>query len=156
MSELNAREKQFTVEFVACNVGKESAIKAGYSAKTAEVKASQLLRKVKIREVVASLKEKQEKRTLVDADYVITGLKKVAERCMQAKPKMIFDKELKEYQQEIDEETGEPLFEFDSAGANRSLELLGKHLDIFKGDNPLKDLLTGLTVNVHKNYGKDE
>lgn len=132
MKKLTAKERQFCVEYVACNVGTEAATKAGYSAKTARSKASQLLTKVNIQEEIGTLKEKQEKRTLVDADYVIRGLKTVAERCIQARPKMVYNKESKEYEQAINEETGELLFEFDSMGANKAFQLLGETCNAFK------------------------
>jgi hypothetical protein len=44
---------------------------------------------------------------------------------------MVYDREAKEHVQKIDEATGEGVWEFDSSGANRSLELLGKHLRMF-------------------------
>lgn len=132
MKKLTAKERQFCVEYVACNCGSEAAIKAGYAEKSARITASKLLTKTNIQQEIAALKEKQEKRTLVDADYVIRGLKTVAERCIQAKPKMVYNKESKEYEQAVDEETGEPLFEFDSMGANKAFQLLGETCNAFK------------------------
>jgi phage terminase small subunit len=58
----------------------------------------------------------------VSRAWVISKLKEVAERCMQAQP--VNDK--------LGRETG--LYVFDSSGANRSLELIGKHLRVFGDD----------------------
>jgi phage terminase small subunit len=58
----------------------------------------------------------------VSRAWVISKLKEVAERCMQAQP--VLDK--------LGHATG--LYVFDSSGANRSLELLGKHLRVFGED----------------------
>ena len=82
-------------------------------------------------ELLKKTAEHIENKCLVDVEYVITGIKEVAERCMQRKAVMVFDKEQKQYVQARDEETGEGIWTFDSAGANRSLELLGKHLKLF-------------------------
>ena len=57
---------------------------------------------------------------IIDADYVLEGLKEVAEKCMQRIPS---------------DGEGRP-YPFNAAGANKALELLGKHLGMFteKGD----------------------
>ena len=67
--------------------------------------------------------KKQEEKTGLTAEYIIKSLMEVAERCKQAIAVMEKgeDGEL--------HETGE--WKFDSAGANRALELLGKHLKLF-------------------------
>jgi len=57
----------------------------------------------------------------VSRAWVIMKLKEVAERCMQAQPVKVNGKE-----------TG--LYVFDSSGANRALELIGKHLRVFGDD----------------------
>ncbi len=75
----------------------------------------------------------------ITAEYVLSSLKEVAERCMERKAVMYFDKENKEMRQEMaavkDPVTGEVreegVWEFDSSGANKSLELLGKHIALF-------------------------
>ena len=59
---------------------------------------------------------------LVDADYVVKGLLAVHERCMQQEAVMV-----REGGQMV--ESGE--FKFEHSGANKSLELLGKHLGLF-------------------------
>ena len=56
--------------------------------------------------------------------YVLQNLIELQERCMQKVPVMEFNKITKEW-----ERTGE--WKFDSAGANSSLEKLGKYLKMF-------------------------
>lgn len=58
----------------------------------------------------------------VSRAWVISKLKEVADRCMQSQP--VLDK--------LGRETG--LYVFDSRGANRALELIGKHLRVFGDD----------------------
>lgn len=64
----------------------------------------------------------------VDKAWVLNNLREVAERCMQAKPVMSRGKP-------VFVETPEgglaPAYVFDSAGANRALELVGKELGMF-------------------------
>ena len=50
---------------------------------------------------------------------------------MQKKPVMKFNREEKCMKQVVDEETGEGVWQFDSAGTNRALELIGRHLALF-------------------------
>ena len=60
---------------------------------------------------------------------------------MQRKPVMKFDYEDKCMKQvKVEKENGEEvgLWEFDSAGANKALENLAKHIDFYKSD-PNKD-----------------
>jgi len=144
----------FCVEYLVDLNATQAAIRAGYTKTSAVFAACKLMKVPEIKAEISKLMEERKGRTLVTSDYVILGLKEVAERCLQAKPKLEFDKEEKVYVQQRDENSGELLYEFDSSGANRALELLGKHLDVFKDGSQIKDLLGGITVNVIKNYDK--
>lgn len=61
----------------------------------------------------------------------------MANRCMQKVPVMEFDPVAKGRRQAIDDE-GNAVWQFDSSGANKALELLGKHLGVFEKDNGQK------------------
>lgn len=106
----------------------QAAIRAGYSAKTAKQQGGRLLTNVAVAEAVAKAKAKRVERAELNADYVLTRLQAVAERCMTAEP--VRDRK--------GNETGE--YQFDSSGANRSLELLGKHLGMFADRLLIDDL----------------
>jgi phage terminase small subunit len=67
---------------------------------------------------------------MVDATFVVEGLKEVFNRCMQKEPVLDFDPIEKKLKQKVDEE-GNGVWQFDSVGANKALELLGKHLALF-------------------------
>ncbi len=75
---LNHKEKLFCEEFLKDLNGTKSAIRAGYSKKTADVKASQLLRLVKIQNYIAKLQEKRSKRTEITQDNVLKELARLA------------------------------------------------------------------------------
>lgn len=87
-------------------VGAAAARRAGYSAKMADRIAHQLLKRKDVLEAIARARKAQRERTEITADYVLTNLQRIAERCMR-------------------DET------WDAAQANRSLELLGKHLKMW-------------------------
>ena len=118
-NKLNARQNTFIAEYLVDMNATQAAIRAGYSEKTAYSIGEENLRKPEIANAIQEQLRYREQRTLVTADYVITSLKAVAERCMVAEP--IFDTH--------GEPTGE--YRFDSSGANRALELLGKNLKMF-------------------------
>lgn len=119
MSELDEKQKRFVEEYVIDLNGAAAAVRAGYSKDSAKEQASRLLTKDNVK---AYLNEKQAiigERNGLTQDWVLDRLKLVAERCMQAEP--VLDNR--------GQPTGEYIFQ--AQGANRSLELLGKHLGLF-------------------------
>lgn len=130
MKKLSPKHRRFVVEYLKDQNGKQAAIRCGLSPKTAEQSASRLLRNVKVREAVDAALEKAQGKAIVNVAYVLSGLKEVAERCMQRAPVMVFDYSEKAMVQKQDND-GKDVWEFDSMGANKALELLGKHLKMF-------------------------
>ncbi len=122
MSDLTPKQEAFCTEYMIDLNATQAAIRAGYSEDTARQIASQNLSKVNVADRIAELQAERSNRTLVDADYVIKGLLEVHKRCLQAEPVMVRGEDGME-------ESGE--FKFEHSGANKSLELLGKHLGIF-------------------------
>lgn len=98
---------------------KQAAIRAGYSEKTAEAQASRLLRSVKVRAEIERRQKKVAKKFELNQEWIIKQLIKVHKRCMQSTA--VTDKE------------GNPIgeYKFEASAANKSLELLGKHLGMF-------------------------
>jgi phage terminase small subunit len=119
------------------------AYKAAYKVKnekTASVNAARLLANAKISSHITALKTERSKRTEITADYVLSGLKEVAERCLQKSPVMKWDYEAKAMVQ-VEDEEGRDVWTFDSGGANRAFELLGKHVGLFGKDNDQKKVV---------------
>lgn len=122
MQELTGQQKLFVHEYLVDLCAKQAAIRAGYSAKTAEAMSHKLMQKPHIRAAIQKRMDKRSKKTDITAEYVLSNLKELVERCMQKEPVMV--------RQGNDwVESGE--WKFDSSGANKSLELLGKHLKLF-------------------------
>ena len=78
MSILTAQQNVFVSEYLVDRNGKQAAIRAGYSAKTAEVKASQLLSLVKVQNEIDKLLVEQQKRTMITADKVLNEIADIA------------------------------------------------------------------------------
>lgn len=124
------RQEMFCREFIVDLIGTQAAIRAGYSERTARSKASQLLTKVNIRTRIAALMEERSKQTMVDAAFVVANLIDISHKCQQKVPVLVFDPITKGLIQKTDED-GNNVWEFDSTGANKALELLGRHLAMF-------------------------
>lgn len=71
----------------------------------------------RIEELKAKVREVAESEFKIDAAWVLKQAVKVHDRCMQAEPVMIGG-----------EHTGD--YKFEAAGANKALELIGKHIDV--------------------------
>jgi phage terminase small subunit len=119
LGELSPRMRDFAAHWVKNHNASKAAIQAGYSEKGAGVTGSRLLMNTKVMAEISRLQKEVSTRLKIDQDFVIQGFVKVYARAMQEEP--ILDKEGKE--------TG--AYKFDAAAANRSLELLGKHLGLF-------------------------
>lgn len=120
----NAQYERFAREYVVDYNGTQAVIRAGYSEKSAASQASRLLRNDKVLARVRELQHEQAERLCISADWVVLKLVDVTHKAMQAEPVMKYNFATKEM-----EETGEYLF--DSKGANRALELIGKHIGMF-------------------------
>lgn len=123
---LTSKQAMFVLEYLKDMNGTQAAIRAGYSIDTAGIIASQNLKKLNISKAIKLQMDYRAKRTLISADYVLSRMKDVAERCLQAEPVMYFDKESGEWKQETTAE-GNPVYQFDSGGANKALENLARN-----------------------------
>jgi phage terminase small subunit len=127
---LTPKQQRFCQEYLIDLNGTQAAIRAGYSKKTANEQSSQLLAKLNIQTEISKIRDERAKATALNAQWVIENLEEVSQRCMQKVPVVKYDREKRCMKQVIDED-GEGVWQFDSAGANRALELLGKHLGMF-------------------------
>lgn len=121
---LTPKQKVFKDEYLLDLNGTQAAIRAGYSKRSAKEIASELLTKPNIKKAIQAAAENRSKKTGLNAEWVLERLEIVTDRCMQVTPVMEFDHNLKEMV-----ETGE--FKFEHTGANKSLELIGRHFKMF-------------------------
>ena len=106
---LTGKQKMFCEEYLVDFNGTRAATAAGYSEKTGYSIAGENLKKPEIQAYIKHLTENRNKRVHVDVDYVVGKLKTVADICSKEND----------------------LGNIDSTGANKSLELLGKHLGMY-------------------------
>ena len=150
--ELSEKQKQFCQEYIIDFNSTQAAIRAGYSEKTARSIGSENLTKPDIQEYLQILIQERNKRVEYNQDDVMRDLLEVKNRCMQAIPVMRFDKEEKEYIQEVDE-NGNEVWRFDAQGALGALDKLAKHTGFYELDNSQK-AINALEINVVKKEEK--
>lgn len=128
MTGLTPKQARFVEEYLVDLNATQAAIRAGYSKRTANEQGAQLLAKLSIAEAVAKAKAERSERVEITADYVLSGLREVAERCMARAPVMVGRGSEREQAKDGD---GNHIWTFDASGANKSFELLGKHIALF-------------------------
>lgn len=126
---LSPKQQRFVDEYMIDLNAKQAAIRAGYSERTAEQGAAQLLRNIKVLEQVRLAQAAKAKRNELNADEVLNDLRELRDMCMGRKPVKISQKQKDEDGNVFYEEV--EITQFDANGANRSLELLGKHLSLW-------------------------
>jgi len=127
---MNPKQERFVTEYLVDLNATQAAKRAGYSEDTAYSQGQRLLKHPEISHALGQAIAARSERTRVDADWVVRNLVEVAERCLQQKPVMVWDREERRMVQDTDA-GGNGLWMFDSQGANRALELLGKHNRMF-------------------------
>lgn len=125
MPKLTDKQTAFVREYLVDLNATQAAIRAGYSERTASRIGPQLLGKNCVREAIEKAQAKRARRVEVTQDYVLSNLVEVVERTMQRAP--VLDRK----GEQVTDEEGRAVWTFDAKGANRALELLGKHLGIF-------------------------
>ena len=122
---LPAKQQRFVEEYLIDLNQTQAAIRAGYSERTANEQATRLMKNKRVAAAIEAGKAIRSKRTEITQDYVISNLALVVERSLQRAPVLTMSGN-----QVIDEE-GRHVWKFDAPGANKALELLGKHLGMF-------------------------
>lgn len=132
----NPKHERFASEFIKDLNSTQAATRAGYSAKTAHVQGSRLLRNASIVKRIEELKAKRSKKLEINAEWVLKKLVENAEKAAQAEP--VLDKE------------GNPIGEYTYQGSvvNKALELIGQHVNFFP-DKATKLELSGKVDHEH-------
>ena len=118
------KQKRFITEFLVDLNATQAAIRAGYSRRTAYSIGQENLKKPEIRQAIDTAMKEREARTEITADYVLTNLREIVDRCMQKQP--VFTKG-----EQATDEQGRAIWTFNARDAIKALELLGKNLGLF-------------------------
>jgi phage terminase small subunit len=113
-------QRRFAEEYVVDLNATQAAIRAGYAPASAGIEGHRLLKNAKIDAIIRAEMQAMADRTHVSQDFVLRGLIANYNRAMQAEP--VLDRE--------GNATGE--YEYEGSVANKSLELIGKHLGMFR------------------------
>lgn len=144
---LTAKQDLFCLEYMKDLNATQAAIRAGYSKNTAKQIGTENLSKPAIRARIDELMEVRKEKVEFDAHWVLARLAQVVDRSMSAVPVMKWDPDVR-----MMVESGE--FQFDSRGANQALEMIGKHLAMFKDKVEVSGDLNVIKVTMPK--GPDE
>lgn len=126
---MTPKQQRFVEEYLIDLNGTQAAIRAGYSAKTANEQAARLLANVSVSQAIAEAKSDRSDRTGITQDYVLTTIHDTIERCRQAKP--VLDRKGDPVMVELPNGEIAPAYTFDSSAVLKGAELLGKHLKMF-------------------------
>ncbi|MCW3466515.1 terminase small subunit [Chitinophaga nivalis] len=121
---INEKQRRFCEEYLIDLNATKAAIRAGYSEKTAAQIGCENLIKPDIIDYLNIRRSEISEKTEISQEWVMKRLKDISDRCMTVEPVMEFDNNTKSMK-----ETGE--YKFDSSGANKATELIGKHLGMF-------------------------
>lgn len=132
-SNLTEQQKLFCLEYIRVGmIGAQAARKAGYSKKSAGTTACILLKNPDVKLEISKLQREIAKEAKIDAVWVLEKLIRIVDRCMEGHVKTVCGRPVKKIVEDDDgNEHKVPVWTFDSAGANRALELIGKHLGMF-------------------------
>lgn len=150
---LNDKQQLFADYYLANNCNATQAHIKAYNSKqkVAEVNGCKLLRNTKVKAYIEQRQAEIREKTTVTQEWIVEKLKQVVKRSLQEEPVMKFDYEERQMTQEtVMDDTGREIgvFTYDSAGANKALELLGKTLGIYKDKKELTTGEGGFVVNL--------
>ena len=153
MPALRGKQERFCQEYVIDYNGTQAAIRTGYEAKSARQQASRLLAMPEILSRIRELQAEQVERLSITSDYVLLQLLDTYQSCREPTPVREFDSSTGRW-----EETG--FYQFDSKGALRALELIGKHLGMYDRKMPVSttssNLLEQLVASTGEDVGTDD
>nr|DAX93198.1 MAG TPA: Terminase small subunit [Caudoviricetes sp.] len=126
-SKLTDKQKRFIEEYLVDLNATQAAIRAGYSAKTADVQGAQNL--VKLKSFIQEEQNKRSERVQITQDEVIRRLLENADIASGKKPIVLTQTRKTEDGKIIGDDVAQ--FVYEPSSVNKALELLGKHLGMF-------------------------
>ena len=129
---LNPKQKKFVEEYLRIGSGKDAAVAAGYSPKSAESQASRLLAMPEVQAYRRELEQKLFDELGITQAWIGRRLVEIVDRCMQKTPVLEWNSATRQK-----EPSGE--WQFDQAGATKALHELFVQLGFAKGEEETKE-----------------
>lgn len=122
----NLQHEEFCHHFIRTRSIKDAGLEIGVAKRQ---NANVVHKRPDVQARIKFLREEILEELGLDTFYVLKSLKSIAERCMQSEA--VTDRDgFPVLVEGLDGEVA-PQFKFDQAGANKSLELIGKHIGMF-------------------------
>lgn len=121
------KQQRFIDEYLIDLNATQAAIRAGYSAKTANEQGAQLL--AKLSTPIQAAMDKRSQELQIDANYVLSTIVDTIERCKQARP--VLGRDGKAVYVDTPDGDLVPAYTFEANAVLKGAELLGKHLKLF-------------------------
>ena len=150
-TKLTPKQQCFIEEYLIDLNAAQSAIRAGYSEKTAKQQASRLLTNVDVAAAIAKAKRERSEATKIDAEYVLRRLHQIVERCLQEVKPALHPKT----RRQLKDEGGNALYNFNATGANQALALLGKHVSVAAFNKDRLEINGEITLVERLQRGRD-
>lgn len=133
---MTPKQERFVQEYLIDLNASGAYRRAGYKTGNADVLGPRMLGNAGIASAIQSAMSERSKRVQITSDQVLQNIIDIGHRCMQRWPVMVGQgKDRKQLVEFVEMEDGEEVlaqvFQFDSNGALKAQELLGKHLKLF-------------------------
>lgn len=142
---LTDKQKRFIEEYLIDLNATQAAIRAGYSKANADKIGSELLGKTRVKEALQEAQAERSSRVQITQDDVLRGLLEIIS--MSTGKQKVTETELSKVDGSIVPVDVEKV-RFEPNAANKALELLGKHLGIFRDKVEVSADVTNKTVNL--------
>ena len=93
---LNPRQKRFVLEYLRCGIGKDAAVAAGYSPRSAEQQASRLLSMPEVQAYRRELESRLFQERGISKEWLGSVLLEILDRCMQRTPVLEWNSETRQ------------------------------------------------------------
>ena len=143
---MQENHRRFADKYFETLNAKESAIYAGFSVDTAKQQGWQILQREDVQEHLSVLRADYAEKSGITKEWIIERFKHISDACVKAKPVMQWDSSSKSFIP-VEDENGDPVYEFDSSGANNATAHLGKIIGVFATDNAQKATSITLMTN---------
>lgn len=124
---LNEKQRRFAEEYVQYMNATQAAIRAGYAERSAEVRASRLLRNSKVVEYIKELRSKRVENVVYDQQYVLDNIAEVIEKAAGRKPTLT---------------PKGPVIKEDHKAVMKGCELLGRYHAMFTDKKQVEGTIT--------------